>query len=291
MENGKAALKNRTAKNRRAVFFSRSTRMLLFILLIASMLLLSGCGERKKEKALREEGIELLTSGDYQGASGKFDAALALYKKEKPGELEIDILRYRAEAEYKAQDYAAAGSTYSLLLSEDGEKPEYQDMKAMCLVKSGGSPADALSAYEKADELRKKKMSPLHQDVLFSLGDTLSAGSDEEKEQALTLYRTALDGRTTGTENDQIYAELTNRIGMIYYHQEKYEEALNCFSKGAADDPDGKELLFNEASCREHLQQYQEALDLFNSYISKFGEDEKAEHEILFLKSRLQNGG
>ena len=41
------------------------------------------------------------------------------------GPFELDVLKYRAEAEYLTEDYRAAAHTYDILADVDGEKREY----------------------------------------------------------------------------------------------------------------------------------------------------------------------
>ncbi len=47
-----------------------------------------------------------------------------------------------------------------------------------------------------------------------------------------------------------------------------------------------KELTYNRAVTYEYLQQYDKALALFQEYTDAFGADEKAQHEMDFLRSR-----
>ena len=47
-----------------------------------------------------------------------------------------------------------------------------------------------------------------------------------------------------------------------------------------------KELVYNRAVAYEYLSEYKKALGLFEDYVSVFGPNEDAEHEIAFLKTR-----
>ena len=58
-----------------------------------------------------------------------FDLAL----KEADGVVnafELDILKYRGEAEFMLEDYEAAAHTYGILADVDGKEPEYLYYKA-----------------------------------------------------------------------------------------------------------------------------------------------------------------
>ena len=99
--------------------------------------------------------------------------------------------------------------------------------------------------------------------------------------------------------------------------EEDYDTAADSFDKGynalitgyqagtgaqldqaAAAVPEGdtqgmallKELAYNKAVCLEYKQQYSAAQTEFEHYISVFGADENAQHEIDFLKTRQEEG-
>lgn len=261
------------------------------LIVLLAVLALAGCGKKtKEEKALREEGIALLDAGDYAGASEKFNAALALDTDQKAGNLEIDILRYRAEAEMKASDFSAAEKTYKQLLADDGSRPEYLDLRTVCLVRAGNPLSDALAVYNEAEGMKEKAAT--HEEAMYCLGNALSeSGKAENVKAALELYQNALNDETR--KNAEIY----NRIGLIYYGEQDYKNALDWFTQGvafveqkqtgtAATTKTDAILLYNEASCYEYLQQYDKALELFQAYLTKYGADENVQHEITFLKSR-----
>ena len=82
---------------------------------VLSLGILSGCGAESKEaKEARMTGIEQLNAGNYQDAIDSFGKAL----DESDGivnSFELDVLKYRGEAEYKLADYKAAAQTYGIL--------------------------------------------------------------------------------------------------------------------------------------------------------------------------------
>ena len=90
----------------------------------AVCLSLTACGGSREKYELRETAIQQMENGDYAAAIETFGQAL-----EKSdgfvGEFELDVLKYRAEAEYESGDYKAAARTYDVLSQVDGEKPEY----------------------------------------------------------------------------------------------------------------------------------------------------------------------
>ena len=90
---------------------------------LAALFLLSGCGSVTEEmKTGRTEGIALLESGDYEGAVSRFDEVIS--QASRVTDFELDVLKYRAEAELKLEDYQAAAYTYGILIRSDGPKPQ-----------------------------------------------------------------------------------------------------------------------------------------------------------------------
>ena len=54
------------------------------------------------------------------------------------------------------------------------------------------------------------------------------------------------------------------------------------------DDETLKSLMFSRGSCYEYKSDYNKALEAFNAYIEKYGEDEIVSHEEAFLKARTR---
>ena len=104
---------------------------------VLSLGILSGCGAESKEaKEARMTGIEQLNAGNYQDAIDSFGKAL----DESDGivnSFELDVLKYRGEAEYKLADYKAAAQTYGILAEVDGGKAEYLYYKAASEAAAG----------------------------------------------------------------------------------------------------------------------------------------------------------
>lgn len=117
---------------------------------VLSLGILSGCGTESKEaKEARMTGIEQLNAGNYQDAIDSFGKAL----DESDGivnSFELDVLKYRGEAEYKLADYKAAAQTYGILAEVDGGKAEYLYYKA-------ASEAAAGQAEDAEKDLRQRR--------------------------------------------------------------------------------------------------------------------------------------
>ncbi len=265
-----------------------------------------------KRSELRREGLEKLAQGDYSGAISSFDAALE-QAGDKAVEFNTDVLCYRAEAEQDLKDYQAAAYTYNLLADMDADNAAaYGYLEAVCF----GAAGDEEQAYQAYQDARQADQGEEHapgwlEGLQAAGGALVSAG---QYERAMALYEEAL---AEGAENGQIY----NQMGLCQMADADYEGARDSFDKGyalasaqaggqgaavsggqdaAAQDgremPKGaaasgesllKELSFNRAAVREYLGQYDEALSLFQAYVSAYGEDERAQYEIDFLETRV----
>ena len=91
----------RRARRERTVKVVLSAAVLLTVVAAAVFFVKPG-GVSKARKELRMAGIEKMDAGDFSGAMAEFEAALQTAKK-KPGAFEIDVLKYRAEAEKKPE--------------------------------------------------------------------------------------------------------------------------------------------------------------------------------------------
>ena len=126
----------------------------IFPLLVVAVVLVGCSGKTKKEQSIKNEGVALMESKDYAGAIKKFDAALKVKDLNKLNVPEVDILRYRAQAEYLAGDYAAADHTYTLLGEVDGDKTEYKNMRVICLSKEGNELDKAKALFDETNALK-----------------------------------------------------------------------------------------------------------------------------------------
>lgn len=241
------------------------------------LLMAPGCGKKENKYSYRDAGIEALNAGDYDGAIEAFDQAIST-SKGLVGKFDMDVLKYRAEAEYLSEDYSAAADTYGILIQVDGEKAEYYNMRSVSRA-GAGDLNGALEDYKKSDELDPGKKAPGRLKALLAAGAAMEEAKEED--QAMALYEAAL---AEGEES----AELYNRMGLCEMAAEKWDEAIGYFTKGLSS-PDGSqipELLFNQAVAQEHKGDFKTALDLMQQYVSAHGSDEEAEREITFLKTR-----
>jgi len=251
-------------------------RRLLMIWCLAAMLCAGGCkGNEKERQELRLQGIEQLDAGNYEAAIEAFEGALALSSK-VVGEFELDILKYRAEAEYGAGDYGAAAYTYDVLLQVDGERDEYRTRICRLHILAGQLD-NAMEEYKKL--YGAAPTSGETAQILLSLGQAL-AGQDRFDE-AMELYRQAVNG---GMQNGEIY----NRMAVCELEGGDIDLAIQYLEQGVqtGDQSVMGSLLLNQAAAYERKLDFQRALSILQQYTAAYGADEEVQKEMDFLKSR-----
>lgn len=274
----------------------KTWRMLCGCVLLSGILALTGCSsEKSKEReALRMSGIEKMDAGDYAGAAQDFEAAVQA-STGRVGSFEIDVLKYRAEAEYKLEDYEAAAHTYDVLLEVDKTQAEYLYRAALAKALSGDAQG-ALDAYLEGVEVEKKK--PIdsgfgRKDVLTAVGEAcMEAGFTQEADR---LYTEAINDGVAGPEvfNEMGLALIESAKAMEDEEQQnaEFERAIEYFRQAAQagtdkNAPAVQSARFNEAVVYELQRRYTRALETFEAYVADYGADEAAQKEILFLQSR-----
>ena len=262
-----------------------------------------------KKKKLRAQGIELLRGGDAGGAVSAFDEALAA-AGDKSKTFNIDVLSYRAEAEMMLDDFEAAKHSWDLILEQGGDPISGRYMKSFCERRLGNKD-QAVALYREALGMEEKgKTSPGYEQALLAAGEACMEAGDHEG--AKVLYEEAL--RTTGGDG-RFESRVRCQMGLYQMAEEDYNTAADSFDKGynalitgykagtgaeldqaaaavPQEDIQGmtllKELAYNKAVCLEYSGQYRAAQAEFEHYISVFGADENAQHEIDFLKTRQE---
>lgn len=103
---------------------AKKTVKFVAVLCLAAMMLTACGGVSEEMLEARTAAIVLMESGDYEGAVEAFNQLVE--EATSVSEFELDILKYRAEAEYLLGDYAAAAHTYQILIEVDQDRPEYR---------------------------------------------------------------------------------------------------------------------------------------------------------------------
>lgn len=252
-------------------------RMRIICAACAAVFLTAGCGRVSKEQlARREEGIVLLESGDYEGAVEKFEELIKDAKR--VSDFELDVLKYRAEAEFGFGDYEAAAYTYELLNEVDEKRAEYYYFGALSLARAGDTET-ARERMRSGYALDSKMERPGFEEAMMALGEAFFA--QQSYEEAEEVY---VQMARAGRGGSEVYL----RRMILAMEQGDYKRALSVAAEGLKlpDDTARKELRFHEAVCYEYLGEYKKALEYFQAYVAEFGNDDAANHEILFLETR-----
>ena len=106
--------------------------------------------------------------------------------------------------------------------------------------------------------------------------------------EALGDYNYAASIYNDYTLNDQSKAEIYNQLGLCRMQMEEYELALMAFQ--SAMNIEGNEMMqtlkFNEIIAYEYMKEYKTAAALMSDYLKTYPDDEAAQRENLFLKTR-----
>lgn len=264
-------------KNLKTVSNKCRKTIVVFAAVSLSAACLTACGGVTEEMlAARENAIAMMEQSDYEGAVATFNSLVE--EATKVTEFELDILKYRAEAEFLLEDYAAAVHTYQTLMEVDKELPEYYYFAAIAMARDGQA-EEASGLLKRGMELDKKPETTGFFEAAMALAEGYEA--DGQVEDAKTVYQELIDG---GHGNTKIY----NRLMVMAMDDGNYQEALKMAAKGLilTDGLAVQELMFNEAVCYEFLGNFAKALELFRMYEAEYGKDERVAHEIAFLETR-----
>lgn len=290
--------------------------------LAAAAVLTAGCGESKDAREARLAGIGQMNQGNYEEAIASFDTALSK-SGGLVGEFELDVLKYRAEAEYMTEDFAAAAHTYGILADVDGGKPEYSYYEAASEALAGNLDA-AVAAYERAaggtgEEKTPGRETQENKEAVQPEGEKQTGSVQEEAPSALqkksvreaALSEEAKAGRSLALsaigkayEDQELFdeamdfyesaaesgltADLCNRMGLCMMAAGRYDEAISYFETGMTlgDEVRMPDLKYNEAAAYEYKGNFEKALELLNAYIAAYGSSPELKKELTFLESR-----
>lgn len=253
----------------------------------------------ERQQALKQEGMELQTTGDYEGAIAKYEEALQCANMEVgPGE--IDLAFYKASAQYRSGDLEGAIETLSAVLDFRQEVDAYLG-RGMLYIEA----KDAKKAEEDLNKALKETNDPLIKGIIYQVVDqkekakenfekAKNQGNDEaiyylakvyeeegDHNYAMILLEEYLAGGKAGAEG-----YLT--VAQTYFAEGKYEEALGILQGGIALGESGalKNLMKEEIACYEKLGSFETAREKATAYLERYPDDAMIQKEYEFLKSR-----
>lgn len=218
----------------------------------------------KETEAYYLRGCAKLENGDYEGAKQDFDQAVSQDKENYDRLIQIYIV-------LGDNGYKEAGREYFQQVIADNEKTisDY-DLGRIYYY---------LEDYENARNfLSKVKISSNYEASLY-LGRTYEALGDFN--YAASIYNDY-------TLIDQTHPEIYNQLGMCRMQMGEYELALTAFQAGMGIEGNGmmQTLKFNEIVAYEYMKDYKTAAALMGDYLKSYPDDETAQREYQFLKTR-----
>ena len=270
------------------------------------ILCLTGCGKSQEVKeqqlALRDQGMQQALEGDYDGAIASYEEALQLADMHA-GALELDIAAYKASALYHAGEIQKAVDTCTAILDlkKNAEVYMARGMMYREMENLTAAKADFQAALEltpKKDKITLGRLSYYMEEYEAAKTYLEGAAKDGDSEAvyweaelywqmgntdyALTLYQSYLEG------DAPVHQEAYAKVASWQIGEGEYDAALATLEAGIArgDGAVLKELLGNEIAVYEQKGDFETAKLKMESYLEQYPDDEKAQREYLFLKTR-----
>ena len=218
----------------------------------------------KEKEAYWLRGCVKLYSGDFEGAIPDFDNAIALDSDDY--NLLIQIYNVLTDNGYKD-----VGREYLLqAISENEKSMDNYDLGRIYYY---------LEDYENAREyLLKVKITSDYEAALY-LGRTYEALGD---------YNYASSIYNDYTLIDQSKPEIYNQLGLCRMQMGEYELALSAFQTAMNIEGNNmmQSLKFNEIIAYEYMGDFKTAAVLMSDYLKSYPDDEEAQREYQFLRTR-----
>lgn len=237
-------------------------------------------------------------NGQSQEAISTYDAILALRPKEKEayylrgcvklygGDYESAKEDFEFAISLDVQDYDRLIQIYTVLV-DNGYKEVGREYLRQAITENESSMTNYdlgriyyyLEDYENAKAyLLQVKISSDYEAALY-LGRTYEALGD---------YNYASSIYNDYTLIDQTKAEIYNQLGLCYMQMGEYESALTAFQTAMSIENNEmmQSLKFNEIVAYEYMEDYKAAAALMNDYLKTYPDDEAAQREYKFLKTR-----
>ena len=218
--------------------------------------------------ALRGLGITALRRGDAAEAREYFDKALSL--SESAGAFEYDLLKYRAAAEEKTGDYAAAEATYGVLIELGESRPFCYSRRGNMHLKQSDIEA-AMADYEEALKLDPDDLT-LYLDIYSHLKWS------GYLEQGTEILKAAMEVDGSGDEFHRCR-------GLAAYFLGEYAAAAQEWSAIREEEP---QVALWRGQAYEQLGKLESAYSAY-SHIMDLNEEDPAVYNLLGLYWAQQN--
>lgn len=210
-----------------------------------------GCTENNDQTALlnRGRGIAYLYQGNYQASADAFANALNVEKLSN--DIRVDMLYYKAEAEEKSGDYAAAAESYGQIiqLNDDAGARMLRGMAYVELKDYASAETDLYAAVKKS-----RKSYSIYRALYGAL--EAQGKTDEAKE----VLNEALE--LSGSSGEDYF----NR-GMIYIDLQDDTNAMEMFTKSY--DKGYKAALLGMGEVSMGQEDYQQARSYYETFFNE----------------------
>lgn len=232
------------------------------VLLLATTLVLSGCGNAKEKRenqdAYRQIGINCMAEGDYDGAITAFQKALD-QSLAKIGEIELDTCYYKAEAQYRGGYVEDAIDTYTALIRYDKKNADaYYLRGALYLGESNLEQA-------KEDFANAVNYANGNYAIYVNIAQQLESVGENSQAKEYLEAALKLDGKT---------AEANTWRGRIYLMQKEYDKAEEELKSALEKESDEANLYMGEVCVNKGDEAGAE--QYFSNYLEKNEKDTTA---------------
>ncbi|MBO5565553.1 MAG: tetratricopeptide repeat protein [Lachnospiraceae bacterium] len=237
--------------------------------------------------------------GEVDEAIAIYDAILNLRDKD------IDAYELRGTAKLQKKDeagaradfdkaFSLASGSFDRILSYYEILSEYgmEELGRGYLEKTLADNDKALTDYEKGrlyyylgDYAQSKTF--LEQ-ARAANGDYRTCSALGQTYEALGDYNYAISVYETYLDTDKSHVEIYNRLGLCHMKMENYADALRAFEQGKATGGTEamQDISYNEIVAHEYLGEWKQAALLMETYLQNYPNDETAQREYVFLKTR-----
>ena len=237
----------------------------LFLTLVCTATLLTGCisGNASSLHEAKEAGIDLLISGDYEGAIKEFDEALGYSGMTVTAEA-VDVCYYKAAAQYLNNDFEGAIETYTALINYDDDSSDPLFLRGGIYLNENES-EKGLKDYKSAIAVEEDNY-----DLYIAIYENLEAlGYSDEALQYLN-FALAIEG-----------SSVENYIGRgrVYLLLGQYDAAVKALEK-AEDKGSDEALLYlakvydasgDEDKSNEYIEEYANSADKTSESLNALG--------------------
>ncbi|MBQ8597450.1 MAG: tetratricopeptide repeat protein [Lachnospiraceae bacterium] len=220
--------------------------------------------KEKEEDAYYLRGVVYIEKGDLERAQADFDRTMKLNPENYDRLIEIYCV-------LEANGYKEVGQQYLQAAMDAGTKNMTNYEKGrICYY---------LEDYDNARTYLEKARDDSGYEAVLFLGKTYETLGDNN--YAISVYNTYLE---SGEQNSQVL----NQLGLCRMKAEDYEGALMAFQAAMNIEDNGmmQTLKMNEIIAYERLGEYKQASVLLESYLKTYPDDEVAQREYTFLKTR-----